>query len=447
MSSLRDPNKGVLMVDNTISGVGFSNKWDSTVAGHEVAVDLLNKMNGKKPNLILLFSSIHYLNNGGFDNLLKEFYKIFPSDVPLIGGTVAGFIIPQGCFSHGVTAFGIYSEEMDFIVAVAENIKRNPEKAASICSNKLKESFSKSKFKNNFILSLPSGTTSPKIPGIPDNTRVIKSKFLSKLMIIGLQLSLVLLQKGPGREEIIIETLAKNFPDSKIIGGSFIDDNKGYYNFQFLNKKVYTNMLITVGVSTDLNISVNSNFGLVETQKKFKITKKSVFDLFIEEINGKPASSEILSILGWPAYFLEDSAKILRRTFYVPIGYLVNGKRYISMMAFIFGTGVVVSPKVMSEDACIMTASGKQILDVVDQNLIDTKQKELCFGWITSCIVRLENLGASGYEVHSKLKEHFKDKAFIQIDVVGEDVYTKEIGAKRIANSFNTAVFYSGDKK
>lgn len=435
------------MVDNTISGVGFSNKWDSSTAGHDVAIDLLDKMAGKKPNLILLFSSIHYMNNGGFDNLLKGVYKVFPDDVPLIGGTVAGFIIPQGCFSHGVTAFGIYSEDMDFVIAVSENIKRNPEQAAIICSNKLKEGFSKSKFANNFILSLPSGTTSPKIPGIPDNTRVIKSKFLSKLMIVGLQLSLVLLQKGPGREEIIIQTLAKNFPDAKIIGGSFIDDNKGYFNFQFFNKKVYTNMLITVGISSNYGISVNSNFGLIETSKKFKITKKSVFDLFIQEINGKPASNEILSILGWPAYFLEDSAKILRRTFYVPIGYLIDGKRYISMMAFIFGTGLVVSPKVMSEDACIMTASGKQILDVVDQNLNDTKEKDLQFGLITSCIVRLENLGASGYDVHSKLKEHFKDKPFIQIDVVGEDVYTKEIGAKRIANSFNTAVFYSGDTK
>jgi hypothetical protein len=206
-------------------------------------------------------------------------------------------------------------------------------------------------------------------------------------------------------------------------------------------------MLITVGFSTNKAVSVNSNFGLVETARKFEITKTSVFDLFIEKINNKPASTEILSVLGWPPYFIEDSAKILRKTFYAPIGYLVDGKRYISMMAFIFGTGVVVSPKVRSKNACIMTASGRQIIDAVDQNLIDTKNKDLLFGLITSCIVRLETLGSSGYAVHSKLLEHFGEKPFIQIDVVGEDVYTKELGAKRIANSFNTAIFYSGEDK
>jgi len=433
--------------EGTVSAVGFSDDWDSDSAGVNVAKDLLLKLNGKIPQLVLLFSTIHYKNNGGFEKLLKGVTGILPAGVSVVGGTVAGFIIPQGCFTHGVAAFGFYSDEIKFSIAFAENIKRDPKKAALRCANELKKCFSTSPFKNNFVLTLPSGTTSPKIPGIPDNTRVIKSKLLSNLMIIGLQISLILLQKGPGREEIIIETLAEELPEAKMIGGSFIDDNKGYFNFQFINNKVYTNVLITVGISTDCEVSVNSSFGLVETSKKLKINKTSVFGLFIEKINGVPASNEMLSILDWPAYFLEDSAKILRKTFYAPIGYLVDGKRYISMMAFIFGTGVVVSPKVRSQDACMMTASGHQIIDAVDQNLMDTKDKNVVFGLITSCIVRLETLGSSGYVVHSKLMDHFKEKPFMQIDVVGEDVYTKEIGAKRIANSFNTAIFYWGDKK
>lgn len=429
-------------MDETFSGVGLSRKWDSFDAGKEVALDLIRNMNGKTPKFILVYSTIHFMKYGGFQKLLDGIYSIVPKETQLVGGTTAGFIVPQGCYTRGVAAFGILSSQMDISIAVAHNIKRNPEGAAQNCANKINGDFEQSKYRNKFLLNLPSGITTPKIPGFPDNLRVIRSKALSQLLLIGTRLSLLLLQKGPGREEVIIATLAKILPNYKMIGGSFVDDNKGYFNFQFYNKNVYTNVLINVGISTDFGISVNSGLGQKERSAKFKITKKSIYDLVIEKINGKDALGEMLKILNWPNYFMEDSARILRRTFYTPIGYTINGKRYISVMAFIFGESIMISPKIACEEACIMGTSGRQLIDVVDEGLDDTKNKDIKFGLITSCIARLETLGANVYLVHEKLLKHFKGKPFIQMYAVGEDVYTKELGAKRIAESYNTAIFF-----
>ncbi len=433
-------------IEETIVEVGFSRTWNSKEAGRNVAQDLLEKLSETQPDLVLLFSTIHYKDTGGFQHLLEGVYEILPRTIPVIGGTIAGFIIPQGCFTRGVAAYGIKSNRLDFAVAMAENIKRHPEESAKKCAARIKSVLSKTTYKNKLLLNLPSGTTSPKIPGLPDNLRVFRTKgifnIVEKLLIISIKFSLLFLQKGPGREEGIIETLAQELSDYRMIGGSFIDDNKGYFNFQFFNGKVYTNALITVAIATDYELSVQSNFGLVERGEKFNVTKSSVYDLVIEKINGKSAFDQILKILRWPASFIDDSGRILRRTFYTPIGYVVDGKMYVSVIAFIFGDSVMAIPKVRCEEACFLMTSGKKLIQAVDLNLAETKNRDIKFGFITSCIARLETLGSSSYKVHEKLLKHFGDKAFIEIYVVGEDVYTPELGAKRIAESYNTAIFY-----
>lgn len=434
-----------------VAGVGFSQKIDSFEAGRDCALNLIQYMGGGFPNVVLVVCTIHYKNFGGFKKLLLGLNSVFGNKVKIIGGTVAGFIIPQGCFTRGVSAFGLTSSDFDFSIAVAKDVKKNPLKAAQLCSKKIKEDLEKSKYKNKFLLNLPSGTTIPKIPGVSDNIKVIRSVFFSKLISkflhFGTWLSLTFLQKGPGREEVIIDTLSQELSDYKIIGGSFTDDNRGFFNYQFVDLNVYSNTLIVFGISLNQKIYVSSGFGLTRRTNNFRITKKSFFDYIIEEINGKNAFFEILSILNWPRHFIENDARFYRRTFYVPIGYYDNGKLFTSVMGGVYGDEIVVIPKVKCAEACIMGASGKDLIDVVSSNLAGIKNEVIEFGIITSCIVRLETLGHHIYKVHEKLLNRFNNKPFIEIFVMGEDVYTKEIGARRIANSYNLAVFYEGGVK
>ena len=416
------------------TAVSVSQKNDSFDAGRQAALGL-----SCSPNLVVVYSTIHYKDWGGFKELLAGIYSVLPEETIIVGGTVAGFIAPQGCYSRGVALFGISSNDLDLVVSISKNIKRNPERAAVECAEEIRDKLRLSRYKNKFLLTHPSGVTTPKIPGYPKNIRVINNKLISKLLIYGLHLSLILLQKGPGREEVIIEKLSEILPEYKILGGSFVDDNKGYSNYQFFNKEVGTNWLITVGIATDLEIDINSSLGLRKTNKLLKIDKKSTFDLVIERINGKKAVDAIVETLNLPDI---NSKNILKKTFYSPIGYEFKGKQYISVIAFIFGNSIMVTPKMRGDKAYIMTTSGKDLINAVDENLSKTKGKNICFGLISSCLVRLETLGSQVYEVHKKLKEHFGEKPFIQVYLVGEDIYSKELGARRIAESYNSAIFY-----
>jgi hypothetical protein len=431
------------MKDNsTITGVGFSRQLDARTAGREIASSLLKDMDSIHPDIVLLYTSIHYKDHGGFQELLNGIYEILPSSTQLIGGTTAGFIIPQGVFVSGGAAFGIKSINVDFSIAIEKNIKRHPNLSAINAAKIIKHDLENSKFKNRFVLTHASGITTPKIPFFPENLRIIHNKQLSWLLKIGTYLSLWFLQKGPGREEEIIEILAEKLPEYNMIGGSFVDDNKGYFNFQFHNKQFGTNWLVTLGIATDYDISVKSSFGLSSTERKFNITKKSLYGLVIEKINNKSPFEQINKIMNWPKEFLVDNARILRRTFYNPIGYEINGKQYVSVMAFIFGESIMVSPKIRCEEVCIMNTTGRELIESVEENLADTREEDIKFAFITSCIARLETLGREVYQVHGKLLKHFNGKPFIQMYAVGEDVYTKELGAKHIAESYNTAIFY-----
>ena len=67
------------------AGVGLSRKWDAREAGREVAETALEKLDGEKPKFFLLFSTIHYENYGGFQELLNGVWEVLPDGTPLIG--------------------------------------------------------------------------------------------------------------------------------------------------------------------------------------------------------------------------------------------------------------------------------------------------------------------------------------------------------------------------
>ena len=100
----------------------------------------------------------------------------FP-DSPLAGGTVAGFITQEGCYTRGVAAFALDYPNMEVTIGIGHNTKRNPEKAADECVKMIKKYTKPSKWNNKFLLTLVSGTEIPQIPGV--GRAVIKSATIS----------------------------------------------------------------------------------------------------------------------------------------------------------------------------------------------------------------------------------------------------------------------------
>ena len=86
--------------------IGMSRKWDAREAGREVARTAIKDLN-HPPTFFLLLSTIHYEKHGGFQEFLNGAWDVLPEGTPLIGGTVAGFINPHGCFTRGATALAV----------------------------------------------------------------------------------------------------------------------------------------------------------------------------------------------------------------------------------------------------------------------------------------------------------------------------------------------------
>lgn len=416
--------------------MGLSRQWSARKAGREVAIKTMEKLRGKKPNFVLLFSTIHYEKHGGFQELLNGVWEILPKGTPLIGSTVAGFMNNQGCFTRGVTALAVSYPNMDISVSYGRNTRRNPRRAAKELATKIRKDLAKSRYPNRFLYIIPSGITTPQIPGFEAQS-VIRSRFIAKIMPFFLKFSTYFLQKGPGRERIILENVSNILKDFTIIGGASIDDNIGIRNYQFFMDKVYTNYVLGLGISSDMVPAISTSHGLKETGKKFSATKLSLDNLIIEEINNKPAISELLKILGWPEYFLDE--RVHRRTFFVPVGYKKAGCLYTSVMAFFMGDSIMCSHEIRDKNVHLLSFSGKSLTDSIDKNLsaIHSKNSQLVF--IVSCIAILETLGSSNYNIQEKLRNVLGDTPFLLTYIAGEQSYSPNQDPLHLAEAFTIA--------
>ena len=83
-------------------GVGASSHADVSVAGQEAAEQVISHLAGRKPDLVLVFSSIRFA-----DPRLLRAIRSATGGVPLIGCTDAGGISTSGPKRRSVTVIGL----------------------------------------------------------------------------------------------------------------------------------------------------------------------------------------------------------------------------------------------------------------------------------------------------------------------------------------------------
>ena len=240
------------MTSKIETAIGMTRKWDAREAGREVAETAIKNLS-RPPDFFLLFSTIHYEKNGGFQEFLDGVWDVLPKGTPLVGGTVTGFMNNYGCFSRGASALAVSNPSMDIAVGVGRNTKRNPHRAARQCAEMIHNGLKDSPYKNKFLLNFISGPVMPSIPGVGQK-KYIRSGFISKFALQALGLSQALVQKGLGREDEIFEKTVQQLPDYQMLLGTSMDDYKGMKNYQFFNDKILTNAVVNLGVATDLDL-------------------------------------------------------------------------------------------------------------------------------------------------------------------------------------------------
>ena len=425
----------------SIAVIGTTRKHSASDAGKELAKTLKAQLGEQNPDFIVLFSTIHYLKNGGFDRLLKGVYDVFSDQVKLVGGTVRGFVNNDGCFARGATALAVSSDEMNCAIAKGTNTKRNPQKAARQCTVEIEKNLSESTYEHGFLLNIIAGAEIPNIPPI-GTKKIIEPGVTSKTLSTMFAFSQKAFQMGAARDEELIEELVTLLPDYSMLSGATLDDGPGFKNYQFYNQQVLKNSIVSLGLKTNKNVFVNSTHNMKKTSIEFEITKTSKDKRIIHEINGKPALEELLRLLDWPKEVLNEETW-LQTTFYFPIGGKTitdsNSDDSAHVIGIILGNSLVLTCKIIGSHASILTIDGKGLFDAIDKNLdfIDFKPQ---FGLISSCITRFETLGYNMYDVRDKVQTYMQNQPFIVFYVGGESTYCKETGIKYSNISFNSMI-------
>jgi len=423
------------------AAVGMSRKWDAREAGREVALDTLSKL-GKniKPDFFLLFSTIHYEKHGGFQELLNGVWDILPEGTPLIGGTVAGFINPQGCWTRGVTALAVNYPNMDVAISFGNNTKRNPIFAVDMCITTIKNKLASSLYKNKFLFNVISGSTIPQFSPRSKRKRVISNAISAELFTKLASIALLIFQKGAGREEEILSNLVKKVPDWCITGFSTIDDNNLIDNFQFFGNKVLTNAMVSIGISSNLSCFQRSTIGLEETNKIFNITRITKDRRVVKSINGKPAVEEFLSTIKWPKDFLDE--RIYRKTFFYPLGFRKEGVIYPEVIGAFLGKNIAFGFKVESNDLSLFRASGKSLLHSVNKGIENFEGKQKLLTLVISCSAILETLGSHIYTIYELMKKNTAEN-FLLLYTGGESIHIPSQITRHANECFNVSTLSS----
>ena len=418
------------------AGVGLSRSWGPKKAGEEVAVTALEKLD-KDPKFFLLYSTIHFdKEKNGMQKFVEAAYDQLPKGTPLIGGTVAGFINPYGCYTRGATGMAVSYSNMDVTVGIGHNTKRNPKKAAMECAEMINTGLDKSRFENTFIIDLISGSLILQIPGV--GRKRILGEVLSFAAELSYDFSLNVLQKGSGREDEVLREFIKETRSKPTLSGSCMDDNNLVNNYQFFGRNVIENSIIALAIKTDMEVSITKDPGTTKTDTYFHATKFSKDKRIIKEINNKPALQGFLDVMGWPIEYITE--RMYRKTWHYPFMFTdKDGREVQEVLGLVLGSSVLFSYMTESPKLQLLSASGKSMIGGVTYAIQKQKYKNPSVGIIINCAICLEALGHKVFTVKEELDKFFRDTPYLLVYVAGEGVNTPQNGLSYGNLTFNLA--------
>jgi len=403
------------MIEKTLeSSVGMSRVWDARKAGQEVAKNTITNLDNP-PSFFLLFSTIHYEKHGGFNEFLNGIWDVLPSGTPLIGGTVAGFMNQNGCYTRGATGLAVYSENLEIEVGIGHNTKRNPKKAVGECFSNFKGINDN---KNQFIFEIVSGAEIPNFPRIGRHS-VIKSKRMGEASVKLLPI-ISRLNMGADKADEILDNIINHFPKSKLIGLTCMDDRKFVHNYQFFNDKVFENALCLMKINSNLNFELNTSFGLVERHMDEFDFELNHDKRLVQKINSNIATEELLNIVG----ITKDNVRMLDRfysqSFYYPFGYYMDDFIHACIVSGILGEKIYFANKVAKNKLKLFQLTGKQIFNSTEKIFSSLNvNNDLVF--MIMCETYIETLGCQIYNIYNFIKNKIKIP-FLILFVSGESV-------------------------
>jgi hypothetical protein len=365
-------------------GVGSSTNWDPKVAGVEATVKALEQVN-YKPKFLLIFCTIHYAKEkGGLQKLLAGCRSLVEDDIPSIGGTVTGFICPEGCHTRGVAVVA-GSGNFSLTVNCGKGASNNPITIGKKLGKALSEHDSGIR-KNKLVIEFSQGPTEPKGYSHIINLKIFEyiyknlpKNFAWYLRDMFTRVYLKLIRGGPGNEEEILHAMAEYLPEHYLIGCSMFDDMKILHNYQFYNEVLLDRSTVALMIALDEHVQLERRLPIIPTNKKFRI-KRGWNDFSIDLIDGHPAVTRYFEEMGWPKEYIKPHIRqLVRETFYYPFGFREGEQIYPFPAGFFFYESIMQNRKIKKDEIELFLTSGKKTLEGVEECLQTVQDRKNIF--------------------------------------------------------------------
>jgi hypothetical protein len=251
-----------------ISSVGVGINTDSYAVGANACQEALSELSAKSgdakctPDLCIVFSSIKYDQ----EKMLQGVRSVAPHAL-VVGCSTAGEIVTTGPVKqHSVSVMMIKSEKVKFYAGVGENIAAGPKVAGKMAADEVKKQ---------------SGEALSAFMMFPD----------------------VLAGNGADIVRGVQESLGEHFP---VVGGAAGDDFEFKKTYQYLNDKVYSGVVIGLGLVGDFKIGIGVKHGWIPIGIPKTVTKSA--GSVLHELDGKPA------IAIYDDYFGDAAAELRTET-------------------------------------------------------------------------------------------------------------------------------------
>ncbi len=352
----------------TKAAVGLSqNLSNHKKAGFEAASQAIEKLEGKQPSILFVFSSIKYRQ----EEVLKGIHEAVQDSAIVVGGSAAGEITSWATVYDGVNVLAIASDSIRFVTGVGTGVSQDSFKAGALAAEAVIKN-ARGEKPELFIL-LPDGMTG----------------------------------NGAAIVEGAKSVLGENAP---LIGGSLGDDYLFKKTFEYHQHDVLTDVVVGVGLYGKFAYGFGIKHGWVPVGLPLKVTRANGVKL--QEVDGKPA----LQI--YEDYFGKEASELIkeplaRMAYTYPIGMTVEGsdellirdpvianeQGEISMAAAIL-QGTTIRLMIGDRDKAISAA--KTAAKVAKDQLEGAEPK---FILMFNCMARNKLLGVRCHEENSGVSE------------------------------------------
>ncbi len=232
-------------------GVGASSHADVSVAGQEAAEQVISHLAGRKPDVVLVFSSIRFA-----DPRLLRAIRTATGNVPLLGCTDAGGISTSGPKRRSVTVVGLIAKDCSFVTALERHLSQRP----SLSGERLADAL------------LRQATQAPGcLLVFPDGLTASGSEVLSGI------------EKKMGRQV-------------PIAGATAADDQYYQKTFQFYNDEILTDSLPGLLICGPVKVGIGVRHGWVPVGRPRRVTRASGHVVY--QLDRRPAISIYEDFLG-----------------------------------------------------------------------------------------------------------------------------------------------------